>query len=265
MLGLFCVFTVDWLAYNVRKMSSPRTHFTSYAASKSTQSHTFSSKQECCTERFTLGLHVNIPFIYLITVRDYFTVGLSDAEYASLHKVCSRDVILKHVWQRRFIILLLLLAGNVELNPGPEPECLYIPSDFAMKPGLKVVHLNVRSLVPKIDFVRLWAVSANADVFALSETWLKKTVSDNDVAISGYNIYRADRRSKGGGVVLYVKSAYHVTPLKSMSITKSFELLAINLKLGNTNLVVACCYRPPSATCDTLSSLSSVLTEIISY
>lgn len=154
---------------------------------------------------------------------------------------------------RCFIILLLLLAGNVKLKPGPV-------SLYTIGLGKETwLESCVYSLVPKVDSIRIWAVSANADVFALSETWLKKTVSDNEIAISSYNVFHVDRKSKGGGVVLYVKSAYHATLIKSMS----FELLAIDVKLGNTSLAAARCYRPPSALSDTLSSLSSVLTKMI--
>ncbi|CAB4041342.1 Hypothetical predicted protein, partial [Paramuricea clavata] len=43
------------------------------------------------------------------------------------------------------VVLLILLAGDVATNPGPVFE---IPG---LKRGLKVSHLNVRSLLPKID------------------------------------------------------------------------------------------------------------------
>lgn len=265
-LVLFWMLNVDWSTSTLERASSLRdfrsSGFVSYTASKSTHTHTLSTpvaQKDCHIDFTTYGPDLKLSFIYLLTIRDFFTV--SSARHVVWKSVSSRDVILKHVWQRRFIILLLLLAGNVK--PNPRPECLDIPSDFASRPGLKVMHLNVRSLVPKMDFVRLWAINANVDVFALSETWLKKSVLDNDVAINGYNVFRADRKSKGGGVVLYVRSSYHVTLLNSMSVAKSFELLAINLKLGNTSLIIACCYRPPSATNDTLASLSSVLSKII--
>lgn len=154
-------------------------------------------------------------------------------------KCLSEDETSKRVWQRRLILLMLLMAGNVQSNPGPEPECFYVPSEFSSRPGLKVVHLNVRSLMPKIDFIRIWAVSTKADIIAISETWLKKTLSDNDIAIDGYNIFCVDRKSKGGGVIIYVNCRLNATLIKSMTVPKCLEMLAINLKLGNTRLTVA--------------------------
>lgn len=96
----------------------------------------------------------------------------------------------------------MLLLGNVQSNPGPEPECLYVPTELSGQPGLKVVHLNIRSLMPRMDFIRIWALSTKADIIAISETWWKKTVSDNNIALDGYNTFQTERAKKG--VLLYV-------------------------------------------------------------
>ena len=58
---------------------------------------------------------------------------------------------------RCMILLLLMLSGNVETNPGPGLDCAQTPADFSSRSGLGIIHLNVRSLLPKIDFVRIWA------------------------------------------------------------------------------------------------------------
>lgn len=70
------------------------------------------------------------------------------------------------------IVLLLLLSGNVQPNPGPELQFIQTPSDFKSFSGLKFFHLNARSLVPKIDMVKIWAESTDAYVIVISETWL---------------------------------------------------------------------------------------------
>jgi len=47
------------------------------------------------------------------------------------------------------------------------------------------------------------------DVVGISETWLSDRISDNEISIQGYTLFRKDRnstnKSKGGGVALYVK------------------------------------------------------------
>lgn len=73
------------------------------------------------------------------------------------------------------IALLLLMSGNVQPNPGPDtPIGFNTPADFKERSGLGFFHLNVRSLVPKMDMLRIWAHSTDTDVIVLSETWLSK-------------------------------------------------------------------------------------------
>lgn len=69
------------------------------------------------------------------------------------------------------IILLLVLSANVEPNPGPDFNCLSTPCDFKDRSELGVIHLNVRSLLPKLDSVKIWAKSSDAKILVLSEIW----------------------------------------------------------------------------------------------
>ena len=125
---------------------------------------------------------------------------------------CQKRALSKYdVKQRLMIILLLLLSGNVQPNPGPELQCTQTPADFKSKSGLKFVHLNVRSLVPKMDMVRIWVKSTNADILIISETWLTKSITDESINIAGYNVFRTDRPKKGGGVAIFVKSRFRAS------------------------------------------------------
>lgn len=71
-------------------------------------------------------------------------------------------------------MLLLLLSGNIHPNPGPELAQLQTPEELKSSNGIRFFHLNVRSLVNKLDAVRIWADSTDADIIILTETWLKK-------------------------------------------------------------------------------------------
>jgi len=109
-----------------------------------------------------------------------------------------------------------------------------VPADFKSRSGLGFIHMNVRSLLPKLDLVRILAENTSADVIVISETWLKKTVSDNAIDIDGYTVYRTDRPNRGGGVAIYVKDSLEVTVLLSESVVKKYELLALNLIVSKT-------------------------------
>ena len=81
-------------------------------------------------------------------------------------------------------IILLRLSGDIESNPGPMFE---IPG--CLKRGLKVSHLNVPSLLPKIDLVRMF-ISKNPFDFLpfLKLAWLKPSITNAEIDIPNYLI-----------------------------------------------------------------------------
>ena len=65
--------------------------------------------------------------------------------------------------------------------------------------------LNVASLTKYIDEIRLLLYDKKLDVLALNETRLDSSISDELLAIDGYDITRADRNRNGGGVCIYIR------------------------------------------------------------
>ncbi|KAF3833161.1 hypothetical protein F7725_026826, partial [Dissostichus mawsoni] len=89
---------------------------------------------------------------------------------------------------------------------------------------------------------------------------MKKNIPDSDIGIAGYNVFRQDRSSKAGGVVIFTKEHLQCSIATSKSVPKQFDLLIVNIKLANSStLTVAGCYRPPSAPACTLPALSTLL------
>ena len=97
-----------------------------------------------------------------------------------------------------FCILILLLSGDVELNPGPQTRT-----------SVSVWHSNVRSLNEQ----RVSALKADVcqyfDIIAITETFLT-TRSTLDLSFTGYHpIFRRDRPGDrlGGGVAVLVSES----------------------------------------------------------
>ena len=71
--------------------------------------------------------------------------------------------------------------------------------------GVKIGHLNTRSLLKKIDEIKILIHQNSFDILAISETWLSDKIPNELVNIPGFNVYRKDRPSHGGGVLIYIK------------------------------------------------------------
>ena len=69
--------------------------------------------------------------------------------------------------------------------------CSQTPADVLSRTAIDLIRMNVRSLFNN---------STNADIMVASETRLSRYIPDSDFHLDGYNIFRTDRRAKGGGV-----------------------------------------------------------------
>ena len=54
------------------------------------------------------------------------------------------------------------------------------------------MHVNVRSLLPKFVLLTALAHSANLDVLAVSESWLRKANKNPEMSIPNYNIDKTE-------------------------------------------------------------------------
>ena len=67
-------------------------------------------------------------------------------------------------------------------------------SELLLSKGLKVCHQNIRSLLPKIGQVRALLEShKEISILGVTESRLSNNVSDTEITIDGYKLYRKDR------------------------------------------------------------------------
>ena len=122
--------------------------------------------------------------------------------------------------------LLLMLSGDVEMNPGPLSNC---------KEYFWICHWNLNSIsthhYSKLFLLKAYIILHKFDIICLSETYLDSTTpkDDDKLQIPGYTLIRSDHPSnaKRGGVCIYYKSSL---PLRVINIGYiwMFELWAAN-------------------------------------
>ncbi|CAB4026053.1 Hypothetical predicted protein [Paramuricea clavata] len=143
---------------------------------------------------------------------------------------------------------------NGNINNDNDDYCSQVTTemnDIFRGSGVKIVHQNIRSLLPKIDELRLLisSVQSKIDLFTLSETWLTDDVADSEVSIEGYTFHRRDRGSKekGGGLGIYVRN--------DLSVSRRFDLEQSNIESlwvevnfpHSRGFLVGTFYQPPES------------------
>ena len=95
------------------------------------------------------------------------------------------------------------------MNPGPPHNNELQPQNkwsvFNSR-GLHFIHLNINSLLLKIDELRNIAKLSNAAVIGIGESKLDDSVLSSEIHIDNYNTLRCDRNRHGGGVVCYIRN-----------------------------------------------------------
>ena len=155
--------------------------------------------------------------------------------------------------------MLLLLSGEISFNLGPingSQQHSYDQWAVFKNTGLHSVHINIDSLLPKID--ELWYIAklSEATVIGISESKLDDSVLSSEIQIENYDLIRSDRNRHGGGVACFIRNDLSYN-------TKSFlpseiENIFIEIFLPHSKPpVVGTVYRPPRQ-----SSFTETITEI---
>ena len=81
------------------------------------------------------------------------------------------------------------------------------------------------------------------EIICVCETWLDANISNTDVALEDYQLFRKDRNRHGGGVAIYVKNSI---PVKEIDLLfDGLESVGIEIIVSNKKIAIICCYRPP--------------------
>ena len=125
-----------------------------------------------------------------------------------------------------------------------------------------MIHLNVRSLLPKLEELKFYLTNKKIQVFSVNETWLDSSIADNEIAIPGFNIFRRDRpKGSHGGVALYVRS--ELQPFLMVNLYYEIvESVFVKIKLGSRSILVGSIYRPPSALSSYWDSMKLLLEKV---
>lgn len=140
--------------------------------------------------------------------------------------------------------------------------------------GVKLVHLNVRSLLAHFDEVRSDFLDGSIDIAVFSETWLHTLVADSLISVEGYNLFRLDRQTNGlngknkngGGLCVYVKDTLVATAVTEHSISNR-DLESIHVKVNGfkqKTIDLFVIYRPPSGTAqNAIESLHDMMSNVV--
>jgi len=99
---------------------------------------------------------------------------------------------------------------------------------------LSIFYTNPRSIINKLQQFQSLVYSKSYDIIALTETWLTDSVFDNEILPTNYIIFRKDRSSRGGGILLAINNRISCTRTSSPD---DIEVIGVQLNSNNPIIV----------------------------
>ena len=79
----------------------------------------------------------------------------------------------------------------------------------------RYVCLNARSIVNKKNELNIMVEDIDSHIIGITESWANTDITDAELGLTGYVMFRRDRIGRrGGGVVLYVKESIQAHEIK---------------------------------------------------
>ena len=134
--------------------------------------------------------------------------------------------------------------------------------DELKQKGLKILHLNVRSLLRNICEIRQLLRQNDVHILSVNETWLDNSILTNEINIDNFQIVRKDRNRNGGGTAVYIRSNLQFELLNhdSLNYLEALPILIHPSKCAKPFIFLSW-YRPPNSKSDVLNHYE----ELISF
>ena len=95
-------------------------------------------------------------------------------------------------------------------------------------------------------------------VIGITESWANEDIVDAELALTGYVMFRKDRRERrGGGVILYIKES-----IQAYEITMKSEAIWCNIVTRNSTLTIGVVYRSPNIGQEEDVKLQKAISEV---
>ena len=159
-----------------------------------------------------------------------------------------------HPWILGFVIPILFLLLRL-IVPSIKTNHIQHHSSY-----LHCICLDVRSLFPKRFALLAFLSVVNADVVAITETFLDDTIISSQLLTSDYTIFHRDRNRHGRGVMILVRST--IAAVRMLDLETNCEILWLKLLTAPSSFLFGVFYRPPGSPVDILGNLNCSLASI---
>jgi len=113
------------------------------------------------------------------------------------------------------------------------------------KRGLRFMHVNINSILLRIEELRYIASASKISVIGISESKADSPITNEEISNPGYHILRKDRNRNGGGVLAYIKESLSYNLRDDFDSQNESIFFEIFLPRSRP-ILIGIAYRPPN-------------------
>ena len=131
------------------------------------------------------------------------------------------------------------------------------------KAELKCVCLNARSIINKKNELDIMVDEIKPHIIGITESWANNDITDAELGLEGYVMFRKDRMGKrGGGVLLYIKETIPAYEVQLHEEADCNEAIWCKLVTGHTTVTIGVVYRCPNITKENNDKIHNAISEV---
>ena len=124
------------------------------------------------------------------------------------------------------------------LNLQDDSRCKGIQGNTS-KSEIKCVCLNARSIINKNTELNIMVDDIKPHIIGITESWANKDITNAELGLEGYVMFRKDRIGRrGGGVLLYIKDTIPAYEVQLQEEADCNEAIWCNLVTGHTAVII---------------------------
>ena len=159
---------------------------------------------------------------------------------------------------------LFKLVGQGGLANQAQSGQDYISSNIRQgNAGLKCVSLNARSIMNKKSELNIMVNDSDPHIIGITESWANRDITDAELGLEGYVMFRKDRMGRrGGGVLLYVKDTIPAYEIQLREEADCEEAIWCKLVTGHKTVTMGVVYRCPNITKESNEKIQNAIREV---
>ena len=131
------------------------------------------------------------------------------------------------------------------------------------KEEIKCVCLNARSIINKKDELNIMVDDIKSHIIGITESWANNDITDAELGLEGYAMFRKDRMGRrGGGVLLYINDTIPAYEVQLQEEAYCNEAIWCKLVTGHTTVTIGVVYRCPNINNQNNEKIHNAINEV---